>query len=586
MNSDENKDLKRMDSDFVVPTKPSTSNKLDLKEHLKEKFNISEFRTHQEQIITDIFAKRDLLVLMPTGGGKSLCYQLSSLISPGFSLIISPLIALIWDQIADLKEKGIDARAWSSDLDATEMFELKDSIKSGKVKILYTTPEMLMQSSNLNNLLILNFNGKPLLDRIIVDEAHCVSNWGHEFRDSYLELVNLKKKLPGVQIVAFTATATPAVQLDIIRILNLSKVKIYRQSYIRENLHYFVKKREASSKLKFSESFVDEICQWIRENDYLRKTGIIYCLSRDNSEELAAALQERGLSAEFFHASMSISEKKLTQTRWLAGETKIIVATIAFALGINKPNVRFVIHAALPKSIEGFYQETGRAGRDGKLSRCLLFYNRQDKHILQSMAKKSMSYAGLGGTFRTASQAEKTTQAPTDSFTRTEDMYQWANSNLDCRIESLSRYLGENVIYACGNCDNCRLTSSGNRHVKPIKRSIKDFLVYAVNSIQNDPRGFRTKEELLEDISTNLSHYAGYDRFRVLAQLEALGYLIIKFQLDKDNEIHANVILGPRAESLRSGNVEEVLKAEKDPELMMNFSNGTLDNYVYVPSRV
>jgi RecQ family ATP-dependent DNA helicase len=617
---------------------------LDLKKILKEKFNIPEFRTHQEQIVTDILAHRDLLVLMPTGGGKSLCYQLSSLISPGFSLVISPLIALIWDQIEDLKEKGVDARAWSSDLSAEEIFDLKEGIKSGKVKILYTTPEMLMQSSNLNNLLNLTscLTKERLLDRIIVDEAHCVSNWGHEFRESYLELVKLKPRLPGIQIVAFTATATPAVQLDIIRILNLSKVKIYRQSYIRENLHYFVKKRETSSKLKLNETFVDEICQWIRENDYTRKTGIIYCLSRDNCEELAENLQNRGFSAEFFHASMPTSDKRLTQMRWLSGETKIIVATIAFALGINKANVRFVIHAALPKSIEGYYQETGRAGRDGKLSRCLLFYNRQDKHILQSMARKSelnmttldkwvkkspkvsvasrgsslssiettsamsvssmssmssmsspsstSSMSGISGMSSSTSTGltslELATRwcvapaatSPIDSIVRTEDMYQWANSNLDCRIESLSRYLGENVTYSCGNCDNCRLSLSTNRRIQPIRRSIKDFLLYAINSIMIGEKDFIKKEELLEDIASNLSHYAGYDRFRVLAQLEALGFLAVKYQLDKENYIHANVILGPRSKI-------QSIKDIADNDLMMNFTNGTLDNYVYVSPR-
>lgn len=593
-----------------------------LKKELREKFGILEFRTHQEEIIKDILDQRDLLVLMPTGGGKSLCYQLSALISPGFSLIISPLIALIWDQIADLKEKGFDARAWSTDLTSEEVFDLKEGIKSGRIKILYTTPEMLLQSSNLNNLLNLTHDreqdqdsfsfasiaaptvtaklidegiggigegigegtgeGKEvqdpvkdpvkdqvkqkkkvrLLDRIVVDEAHCVSNWGHEFRDSYLELVKLKLRLPGIQIIAFTATATPAVQLDIIRILNLSKVKIYRQSYIRENLHYSVMKRETSSKLKFNDGFVDQICQWIRQNDYMRKTGIIYCLSRDNCEELAEALQNRGLSAEFFHASMNIVDKRLTQTRWLSGETKIIVATIAFALGINKPNVRFVIHAALPKSIEGFYQETGRAGRDGKLSRCLLFYNRQDKHILQSMARKSELK-------QEPSATEARREAPIDSIVRTEDMYQWANSNLDCRIESLSRYLGESVTYTCGNCDNCK---NCKIRIQPIRRSIKDFLVYLKNSIARSGVGFTRKEDLLEKISTDLSTYAGYDKFRVLSQLEALGYIIIKYQLDKKNKIHANIFLDTSKEVL-------------DSDLMMNFTNGTLDNYVQVSKR-
>lgn len=591
--------------------------KIDIKKLLIDNFKISEFRTHQEQIVTDILNKRDLLVLMPTGGGKSLCYQLSAIASSGFSLIISPLIALIWDQIADLKEKGIDARAWASDLSLTEVLGIREDIKAGKVKILYTTPEMLIQSTQLNSLLNVGSigsignigsnvnNGLNSLDRIIIDEAHCVSNWGHEFRDSYLELVNLKKRLPNVQIVAFTATATPLVQLDIIRILGMQKVKIYRQSYIRENLHYSVKKRETSSsfsKQKFSESFLDEICQWIREHDYLRKTGIIYCLSRDNSEELAESLQNRGLSAEFFHAGMLTEEKRATQMRWLTGETKIIVATIAFALGINKPNVRFVIHAALPKSIEGFYQETGRAGRDGKLSRCVLFYNRQDKHILQSMAKKTGN--GPDQALNPPFNGSSTLSAPIDSVVRTEDMYQWANSNLDCRIESLSRYLGENVIYSCENCDNCKNNSNNNKKkgYNPVplslkRRSIEDFLVYVVSAIlRKKDEKFISKTDLLSDITINLSPYAGYDRFRIIAHLEALNYIHTKYQLDKENhEIHENVFLGPVLEDLNNcgyethpKNIFEALIKTKirarveEEDLMMNFANGTMDNFVQI----
>jgi RecQ family ATP-dependent DNA helicase len=527
----------------------------DLNTALKEKFDITSFRTHQKEIMSDILNGRDLLVLMPTGGGKSICYQLPALLSPGFTLIISPLIALIWDQVDDLLRRNIPAKAWSTDLSSEEVVDIKKSITDGNLKILYTTPEMLMQSSHLSNII-----KTQKLDRVVIDEAHCVSNWGHEFRDSYLELVRLKSKFPITQIVAFTATATPVVQLDIIRILNMTNVKIYRQSYIRENLHYAVKKRESGGQMKnrVSESLIEEIYYWLRTNDYLHKSGIIYCLSRDNSENVAKALREKGLSAEHFHASIPVEEKKQTQARWLNGETKIIVATIAFALGINKPNVRFVIHAALPKSIEGYYQETGRAGRDGQVSRCLLLYHKQDKHILQKLSAKN----------NTAVTNPSQHKAPADSWSRTEDMFQWADSILDCRIQSLSRYLGENVIYSCGNCDNCvrKYNPNAKGLIAPIKRSVKDFLTAAIDYIRKNgaDKKYVSKTELLN----HLPFYSDYDKSRVFMQLEALGWFKVDYLLDREGVIHVNV-------SILRDDVENA----KEEELTMFFPNGTLTNF-------
>jgi len=543
---------------------------------LQDTFGKTAFRTHQEEIIQDILgpSKRDLLVLMPTGGGKSLCYQLSAVASPGWTLVISPLIALIWDQIDDLKKHGLEAAYWRSDLTNDERAKIHEGLSTGQMKILYTTPEMMATSLQLTALVKKAYDsetgptgpagpagpagstgvtGVPTggLDRIVIDEAHCVSNWGHEFRESYLELTRLKRHYPGIQLVAFTATATPEVQMDIIRILGLcNSVRVYRQSYVRENLHYLVRSRDRVN-------MFTTIHRWIRDNDYLRRTGIIYCLSRSDCENTCVELRKKGLSVEYFHAQIPTAQKKQIQQRWIEGKTKIIVATIAFALGINKSNVRFVIHCALPKSIEGYYQETGRAGRDGRTSRCLLLYSRQDKHILQSMARKTVTGTGTGPSLL-------------NPVKRVEDMYTYASDRLDCRVQSLCRYLGENLSYQCGNCDNCTGTNSYGKE-KSIIKYVESLRSFFTRHMASHPETLPTKADLLRELSVCAVNLSTADRQRLIYELIVRNYLDIQTGLDSDNNITSQC----------HWNYGKAL----DPSLMMLLPDNSVTDYFEIAIR-
>ena len=437
-----------------------------LQDILENTFKLLNFRPLQHEIIQDILANRDLLVLLPTGSGKSLCYQLPTIYSPGVSVIISPLLSLIYDQVLGLKELGIETAFLNSQTTVTEKNKFITMLRNGTCKFLYTTPEAIIDNISLQDLLKdLHQSGK--LKRFIIDEAHCVSNWGHDFRASYLKLHVLKSRYSDIPIAAFTATATPKVQMDIIKQLGLTKPKIYRQSFIRENLDYEVKVRNKN----FHET-VEDVADWIKLKYPFSKgggSGIIYCLSRKKCEEVAMELTGMGIKTDYYHAQIESNRKENVQNRWIRGEIQVIVATIAFALGINKKDVRFVIHLTMPKSIEGYYQETGRAGRDGLRSQCILYYSIQDKIILESMAKKSQSIVGsIGGT-------------PVTAVSRIQDMYDYAINVFECRKQQLSQYLGEHIDYICENsCSNCstfQKSTFKSRSIKEPTRIILDYLL-------------------------------------------------------------------------------------------------------------
>ena len=329
---------------------------------LKKHFGYDEFRPLQAEIIASVLERRDTLVLMPTGGGKSLCYQLPALRFDGLTLVISPLIALMKDQVDTLKANGIAAEFINSSLTYPELNSVRTRVRRNAVKILYVAPERLALSG------FQDFLAGLKVSLVAVDEAHCISMWGHEFRPDYRNLVDLRRLLPGVPFIALTATATELVRRDVAEQLELTQSQEFIASFNRANLTYTVRPKRNS---------VAALADLLHK--YRGESCIVYCFSRKSTEDLAASLGDRGLSALPYHAGLDNTVRSETQEKFIRDDALIIVATIAFGMGIDKPDVRLVVHYDLPKSIEGYYQETGRAGRDGLLSECVLFYSYGDK---------------------------------------------------------------------------------------------------------------------------------------------------------------------------------------------------------------
>jgi ATP-dependent DNA helicase RecQ len=408
-------------------------------ELLKNYFGYDEFRPLQEEIINNVLLGNDSLVLMPTGGGKSLCYELPAMKLPGLTLVISPLIALMKDQVDGLKANGIAAEFINSSLSPKEIGRVEDLVRAGKIKILYLAPERLALINFQNFLKTLK------ISLIAVDEAHCISEWGHDFRPDYRNLIMLRRDWPKVSIIALTATATERVRRDIVEQLSLKNAKIFISSFNRPNLIYSVKPKK--------DAFYS-LLQLLKK--YKDRSAIIYCFSRKETENLAADLSEEGYRAFAYHAGLDNNLRRLNQEKFVRDEAQIIVATIAFGMGIDKPDVRLVIHYSLPKSIEGYYQETGRAGRDGLPSECVLFFSYGDIH------KHGYFIDEIEDADECAKAKEKLNQVIKYSELKT------------CRREYLLRYFGENNIPAfpdaerematnenhdgknnCRGCDNC-----------------------------------------------------------------------------------------------------------------------------------
>ena len=329
---------------------------------LKQHFGYDEFRPLQAEVVASVLERRDTLVLMPTGGGKSLCYQLPALRFDGLTLVVSPLIALMKDQVDTLKANGIAAEFINSSLTYPELNRVRTRVQRNAVKILYVAPERLALSG------FRDFLAGLQVSLIAVDEAHCISMWGHEFRPDYRNLVDLRRLLPGVPFIALTATATEQVRRDVAEQLELARPQEFIASFNRANLTYSVRPKRNS---------VDALADLLDE--YRGESCIVYCFSRKSTQDLATALGERGLSALPYHAGLDTPVRSETQEKFIRDVVPIIVATIAFGMGIDKPDVRLVVHYDLPKSLEGYYQETGRAGRDGLPSECALFYSYGDK---------------------------------------------------------------------------------------------------------------------------------------------------------------------------------------------------------------
>lgn len=426
---------------------------------LQKVFRLSTFRGNQAAIIEASLKARDIFVLMPTGGGKSLCYQLPAIISDGLTVIVSPLLSLIQDQISSLLRKNIPAVALNSNCTLSERTVIMRALMLCSVKMVYVTPEFL-NKSNAFQALLQQLNNNKRLIRFVVDEAHCVSQWGHDFRPDYMELGFLKARFPEVPTIALTATATKQVELDITNNLRISDCLVFRQSFNRANLRYYVINKSKKSILDVV-SFV--------QTYYPNSPGIIYCTSKKACEEMSYSLNEffseecattgafdgvlptetpahcfrtSGIRTAFYHAGLSKKERYRIQEQWNDGTVKIIVATIAFGMGIDKADVRFVIHYSLPKSLEGYYQETGRAGRDGKESVCILYYNYADTKVFEFMISKNFS----------ATAEQKRRQREDLKY-----VVQYCENKADCRRALVLAHFGESFDprNCSKSCDNC-----------------------------------------------------------------------------------------------------------------------------------
>ena len=398
--------------------------KLNLTETLKKYFGFDTFKGDQEAIIENLLAGNDTFVLMPTGGGKSLCYQLPSLMMEGTAVVISPLIALMKNQVDAMRnyseEDGV-AHFLNSSLNRSAIEQVKSDILSGKTKLLYVAPESLTKDENVE------FLKNVKISFYAIDEAHCISEWGHDFRPEYRRIRPIVNMIGRAPIIALTATATQKVREDIKKILGMPDAKEYKSSFNRPNLYYEVRRK--------GNDVDKDIIKFIKANS--GKSGIIYCLSRKKVEELAEILRANGINASAYHAGMDSAVRSAVQDDFIKENIDIICATIAFGMGIDKPDVRFVIHYDMPKSLEGYYQETGRAGRDGGEGQCIAFYSNKDMQKLRKfMQGKPVSEKDVN-----------------DELLRETEAY--AESSV-CRRKSLLHYFGETYTEDnCGNCDNC-----------------------------------------------------------------------------------------------------------------------------------
>ncbi len=401
-----------------------TAPSVDLSAELKRNFGFDKFKGNQEAIIRTLLSERDVFVLMPTGGGKSLCYQLPALLMEGTAIIISPLIALMKNQVDAMRnfsEADTVAHFLNSSLNKAAIDRVKADVVHGKTKLLYVAPESLTKDENVE------FLRSVTISFYAVDEAHCISEWGHDFRPEYRRIRPIINEIGKRPVIALTATATPKVQHDIQKNLGMLDAAVFKSSFNRENLYYEVRKK--------NDNIDRDIIRFIKQNE--GKSGIIYCLSRRKVEELAELLCVNGIKALPYHAGMDSPTRSANQDQFLLEKVDVIVATIAFGMGIDKPDVRFVIHYDMPKSLEGYYQETGRAGRDGGEGQCITFYSPKDLRKMEKfMQGKPVAEQEIGRQLleETASYAESSV----------------------CRRKVLLHYFGEGYdTDNCGNCDNC-----------------------------------------------------------------------------------------------------------------------------------
>ncbi len=471
---------------------------------LRETFGYPSFRFDQLKIIESILEKKDTLAIMPTGGGKSICYQIPALYLGGVTLVISPLISLMQDQVVNLKEYGVSACYLNSSLSASERNSLQARILKGEINLLYVSPEGIL--SGALDLMLSKLN----LSLIAIDEAHCVSQWGHEFRKDYTRLNELKAKFPNVPTIALTATADAKTRNDIVRQLEMKDPAVFVSSFDRPNIKYMIQERE--DELKQLDDFI--------KSNHAEDTGIVYCLSRSKVERVTESLKKMGYPAVAYHAGLSQEERSQAQARFDVEERIIVVATIAFGMGIDRPDVRFVAHLDLPKSIESYYQETGRAGRDGKPSSAFMLYGLQDVVKLSQMLE----------TTEADESYKKVARHKLDSMLALCE----AGS---CRRKFLLNYFGEETGSNCGSCDTCLepplLWDATIDAQKVLSTIVKTGQYFGAGHIIDVLKGSKSAK-VVERGHDRLSVYGiGKDESKehwnsVMRQLLNLGFLSIK----------------------------------------------------------
>jgi len=401
---------------------------------LKHYFGYDRFRLGQEQIIQDALQQKDLLVIMPTGGGKSLCFQLPALLKSGLTLVVSPLIALMQDQVSALVSNGIGATFLNSSIGNSDRQKREAAILRGEIKLLYVAPERLVADSFLE--FLDQIQTEIGIAAFAIDEAHCVSEWGHDFRPEYRQLQQLRSRYPNVPIAALTATATERVRQDILEQLHLRSPQVHISSFNRPNLYYEVLTKQGDR------TAYAQLLQQIKQS---HGAAIVYCLSRKRVDEIAAKLDRDGIAALPYHAGLNPETRSSNQDRFIRDDVRVMVATIAFGMGINKPDVRLVVHYDLPRNIEGYYQESGRAGRDGEPAHCALFFGLGDIHTIEYLISQKVD----------PTTGEALEQEQRISRQQLRQVIDYADAT-ECRRTVQLRYFGEMFEGKCGHCDNCR----------------------------------------------------------------------------------------------------------------------------------
>lgn len=500
---------------------------------LKQYFGYEHFRKHQKEVIENIIEGRDVFVLMPTGGGKSMCYQIPAILKQGVMIVVSPLIALMKDQVDALRANGIAAEFLNSTVNPEAQQLILQKASKGEIKLLYVAPERF----NTRGTNFLDFLKSIQLSGFAIDEAHCISHWGHDFRPDYLELSKLKKLFPNVPIVALTASADQETRVDIVDKLKLAAPAIFVSSFDRPNISYDI---------RHSANPFDVLLELLNEHE--NESGIIYTLKRNDTESLAEELSRAGFNAIPYHAGLDPITRGRHQELFLKDKVNIVVATIAFGMGIDKPNVRFVIHMNMPKNIESYYQETGRAGRDGIPSRAILFYNRSDVNTLSYFAK-------IEGNER-------------QSEIMMNKLYQMADfcQTTRCRRAYLLEYFGEKTGDYCGNCDICLnefekqdITIIAQKAFSAIYRLNEQFGTGVIIDFLRE-----SKSKRIQPWMRNLKTYGVGKDLSKESWLSYFDQLLSHGYLERNGEALPTLKLTSKAYSILKGNERVVIRTQKE----------------------